>query len=474
MLWSAKVLPPQPVLIQELLETTDHGVVAIAQTAGQSGVSGVYVIKMQQDGTFGWSRMLGKALSEFAYGACASGDNGIYLCGSGCNTFNYVMKLNANGDQVWLKDYNVAGASLSAQRILKTENGLLLAGRVAVNGDNHLYIARLDDNGQWLGGKMFAVDKQPMVKSFVQSGAGCVLAGQFLGSDGGTFVMKTDAVGNPTWFRGLQTTSEQSINAVAMTDDHSIMCIGNMFFNANENVNMWLTKLDPNGNLLWTTAMGSPELNGAGYDDLYDIVSLKDNRFMITGYSNGGLVGITDAAGNGFCQYANATVNVTNLPIQTQIFTPSPTPCEMFTSTVLSLASSYTTVSSPSVCYGSFTNAPVDTSATGTDPIENEPALANDAAESVNVNVYPNPTKGECNVDITNLDAEATLQLFDQTGRLVLQKIIPAAQIKTSLSLGNLPNGTYGISLKSNDWVYYQGQSLNSNFFQVQQRNSFR
>jgi len=445
-LWSATVTPPQPVLIQELLETTDHGVVAVAQTTGQASQSRIYIVKMMQDGTFGWSKILEKTQSEFAYGACASNENGLFLCGSGCSTRNYILKLNANGDQVWMKDFNLVGATVGAQRILQTESGLMLAGRFNDGTSDFIYLARLNASGQWLGGKTFAVSDQPSIKAFVKSNdGGFLLAGQFATPTASPFVMKTDASGNPTWFKSLACSNVQSINGIASTEDHSILCVGNVFVSANENVNMLLTKLDPNGNMLWHASMGSDELNGAGYDDLYAIAPMGGNRFMVAGASNGGLLAITDEAGNGFCHYADVNVASVSLPLQTQVFSLSPVATEPFTGTVLSLASSYTTVVSPSVCYGNFTGAVTTT--TGTE-----------AVGETTVTLYPNPTQGDCNLDIKNLQVEATVFVYDMTGKMVLQKVIQPGQLRTTISLAGLANGTYAVNLKSDGAVLFQDQ----------------
>jgi hypothetical protein len=80
--------------------------------------------------------------------------------------------------------------------------------------------------------------------------------------------------------------------------------------------------------------------------------------------------------------------------------------------------------------------------ATGTySPVDNKMA----------VYVYPNPSNGMFNIQLPVTPAITTLELFNYTGQLVLQKEINAEINKTSLSVNGLPEGVYLLKIMSDD-----------------------
>lgn len=447
-LWCVSILPPSPVLIQSMVETSDNGIVAICQTTGTTNASKIYVVKILQDGAFAWARTLEKQQSEFAYGACASADNGIILCGSGCNTANYLLKLNQNGDQVWLRDYPVPTATVVAQKVmLMNDGGFVFTGRYQHGTDHSLYIARTDALGAMQYARMYTVPHQPQVKSIKTCpDGGYAIVGQFTSGDTNPFVMKLDGTGSAQWFKTVGGATTESLNDLAVASDNSIMCTGNAYVNENENVNMLLLKFDPAGQLMWHTTTGSELLNGAGYDDGLSIEKLDNGYFMVAGYSNGGFISVTDGGGNGFCHYSTASLTAESLPIQMQTLALSALANDAFIATSLPLGEMAFNPAAPMICYGNLN--------TGINDVETPPVLpAADSIVGATLTVYPNPTSGPFNMTVGNVTESSQLLITDLSGKVVHQGVIKSGETKFTTDLNDLSNGTYLVYLKSNGAV---------------------
>lgn len=72
------------------------------------------------------------------------------------------------------------------------------------------------------------------------------------------------------------------------------------------------------------------------------------------------------------------------------------------------------------------------------------------SADSGAVKVYPNPTHGIVNVELTtqtNECNEATVEIHDMEGRLVLTRVMPAPHFQIDIS--NFPTGIYILKIKN-------------------------
>lgn len=78
---------------------------------------------------------------------------------------------------------------------------------------------------------------------------------------------------------------------------------------------------------------------------------------------------------------------------------------------------------------------------------------------SNNIKVYPNPAKTVLNVE-ANIAAEVTMQLFDQTGRLVWTKINPTDKAKMEINVSTLPRGLYYVKILSGNKEIYNSKVL--------------
>ena len=112
------------------------------------------------------------------------------------------------------------------------------------------------------------------------------------------FLMKINSLGTRQWTTLLGTSSDDFAYSVATDDSGNIYVVGITNGNLNGNVNaggsdIFLTKYDSSGNLLWTRLIGT-----AGDDSSSGIVIDKSQNIYISGYVTGGLSGNTQLGGS--------------------------------------------------------------------------------------------------------------------------------------------------------------------------------
>jgi hypothetical protein len=446
--WHVKIDASFPLLIQSLVQTTDKGIVAVCQTSGIGGISKVYAIKVDLNGNLKYAKLFSKALSEFSYGAAATDDNSIVICGSGCTTSNYLLKLNQYGDQEWIKDFGIAQTITNAQRvIINDDNSITVAGREEENGNHYLYINQFDNNANFVSGKKYSVQHQPLVKAIIKSNDdGFILVGNFINSySANPFILKTDINGNAQWFKTIGTDEVESINDVIITNENQMILVGNIFINANENVDAMVLKMDMSGNIIWQFAAGSESLNGAGYDDALAISKANNDLYMITGFSNGGFVTVMDEQGNGFCHYVPINLDIVDENIQASTLQFAEIQNLPFNASTIGTSGNLIAVSSPSVCYGNFTGA--------TTSVETQ---ANDF-ENIDIKIYPNPSDGRFTIVLPpNRKEDATIQLFDLTGKEMMSRIVKSSEDQLKINQTEFSNGTYLLSVRIGNKIMKQ------------------
>lgn len=75
-------------------------------------------------------------------------------------------------------------------------------------------------------------------------------------------------------------------------------------------------------------------------------------------------------------------------------------------------------------------------------------AETNKSMQAIKVQLSPNPTQGEVEIAYTGLTGAATLQVFDITGRLMNELVLPVEQKEVTLLTATYPTGVYVVVLR--------------------------
>lgn len=453
-LWKKQIETNFPILIQSFAELSDRGIVAVCQMIASDNHAKIYLIKLDADGAFKWSKMLYKANSEFAYSIAAGADNDFYLCGSGCSTSNFILKMNAAGDQVWVKDLKAGITVGSAQRIAYRDNELVVTGRLESNGNSELYILKTDLNGNPLQARRVSMSKSFVTKvlKFTPDG-GYVIAGNYLTAEGidNPFILRADINMNPIWMKSYGAEGIETINDIAVTGNTELYVVGNIYINADQNINMLLFKTDALGTIQWQMHAGNEQLLGAGYDDALSVAATNDNHYMITGFSNGGFITKIDGVGNGFCFQRLLTLEVADVPLAMLNVSFQQNILGLFEESIINPQAGSLTLNAPDICYGNASN---NNNNNNQNNGNNSYVNSINATGKIEVNLYPNPSNGNLNIELTNeLSDPGLINIYDLSGKLLFsQEVQPFARFQ-KLENTALSNGTYLFQIYSRNEI---------------------
>ena len=444
-IWAKGITQTTNLIISGLCETLNGDIVAACQSTDTSGGGAqIALIRISADGSLLWFKLLHKQGSDFIYGIAADNENGVVLTGGGCSINHLILKADAEGNLLWMKDYSINGSTGSANKIIvNTDGTMFVSGRLNEGSLNFISLFMTDVNGSVLWGKKFLDAQQPVIKSFIKTSDNClIIGGTYIGGASpcnNPFLLKTDLSGNLLWFKRYGTNGIESINDLVPTNDGGAIVTGNIYLNQEENVNALLFKIDANGTLIWQKSIGNSEFNGAGYDDAYDICRISDHTYVITGMAYWAYLCSIDENGNGFCHESPVSLTVSN--VSTQIINTNYTPMNsnMFNVVDEIAATSNIFVGSPHTC--SSVNATEISE--GTDYENSESCL------------FPNPSDGNFNVNyLFPNEGSGLLELYDLTGKKLAVIELPAYNRSISLHYSFLPKGVYLYQLTSGGKVF--------------------
>jgi hypothetical protein len=196
----------------------------------------------------------------------------------------YVVKLDANGNLQWTKTIGGPESEEGNSLIQTSDGGYAIAGYTASFGAGgyDVYVVKLDANGnlQWtktIGGK-----KEDMGSSIIQtSDGGYVIAGvtqSFGAGKWDVYVVKLDANGNLQWTRTIGGPGDEIGQSLIQTSDGGYAIAGSTTsFGAGEG-DVYVVKLDAYGNLQWTKTIG-----GKNKDEGLSLIQTSDGGYAIAG-----------------------------------------------------------------------------------------------------------------------------------------------------------------------------------------------
>ncbi len=199
-------------------------VFATGTTLGQLGASSygqadAWVAKFDSEANQQWIKQLGTGAWDSSKGIATDSQGNVYITGyTGGNLAGkeaqesdaWVMKLDAQGNEIWKKQFGGSDHDVS--------------NAVAVDGQNNVYLA-----GYTLGG----------------------LSGNSKSAQASAWLTKLDAQGERVWLQELGTWGWTEASDVAVASDGMVYLTGSTNSNLLAQSDAWLAKYDADGNQKW-------------------------------------------------------------------------------------------------------------------------------------------------------------------------------------------------------------------------------
>lgn len=318
--------------LQAIITTSDGGYAMLGFSNSTDGdlitksiaVNDYWLLKLDALGNLQWSKTYGGSKDDrgqslvqttdggFALTGFAQSDDGDATNNEGFHD-NWILKLDAQGTVEWEKSFGFSGHDHSYD-ILQTEDGGYYfigflditsaradgntekGGTLTNHGVGEFWGTKIDDKGdlQWRG--YFGGSNNDRAHSVVRSDDGGYVMTGFTESEDfdisnsrGSYdfwVLKNDKDGNLLWENSFGGSGIEISQDIANTSDGGYVITGNTFSddtdvsNNNGESDIWLVKIDDDGNLVWQKTFG-----GSGFDAAESVSLSKDGGFIITGNS---------------------------------------------------------------------------------------------------------------------------------------------------------------------------------------------
>jgi hypothetical protein len=275
---------------RSLIKTSDGGYAIAGFTISFGAGSGdFYVVKLDANGNLQWTKTIGGPADEIGYSLIQTSDGGYAIAGI-TESFGaggkdvYVVKLDANGNLQWTKTIGGKSWDEGHSLIQTSDGGYAITGYTISFGAGgaDVYVVKLDARGnlQWtktIGGK-----HPDSGYSLIQtSDGGYAIAGitESFGAGGkDVYVVKLDANGNLQWTKTIGGKDFEYGYSLIQTFDGGYAIAGATYTFGAGGWDVYVVKLNANGNLQWTKTIG-----GKSWEAGHSLIQTSDGGYAITG-----------------------------------------------------------------------------------------------------------------------------------------------------------------------------------------------
>jgi len=283
-------------IANELIATAD-GYVLAGTTAGfGAGGNDMIVLKYNISGDLIWAKTLGSSGSEGG-GFIALANDGGYLALGSTNTYTVggtdilLAKFSPSGNLVWNKVIG-GGSDDSGGGLWVDSNGdIVINGATASFGvsANDVFVVKLNSTGNLIWAKTYGSPRGEGSSNVISSGdGGYLVAGGgniFSAEDSDTHFTKLDNNGNIVWSKTIGSSFNESGAIPVRTRDGNFALGGWTMggLGAVDN-DMFINKVDSAGNILWSKIIGLPG-NSVTKDMIKGFIQASDGSYVMTGES---------------------------------------------------------------------------------------------------------------------------------------------------------------------------------------------
>jgi hypothetical protein len=256
-----------------------------------AGKQDIWIMKLGENGNTEWEKTFDKDENDEAYSIIQTKDEGYAVAGStGVRVWRetncWVIKLDAKGNMEWENNFGETGWD-EIYSIIQTKDGNFITtgcvwSKGAGRGD--VRVAKLNKRGDLVWDKTFGGSENDEAYSIIQTNdGGCAVTGFTVLEDTGDrdfWVIKLDKDGYKVWDRTFGGTSEDWANSIIQSKNGNYMVAGWTKSMGAGKTDVWIVKLDKRGNLIWDKTFG-----GSENDEAHSIIQTEDGGYAVVGWT---------------------------------------------------------------------------------------------------------------------------------------------------------------------------------------------
>ena len=312
----------------DIIQTNDGGYAVAGSTLSKgAGEGDAWLIKLDNKGNRVWERTYGGNKDDTISSLIQTTDGGYVVAGytkskgAGGDDF-WILNLDSQGNMLWDKTFGGSGDDVAISIIQTNDGGYALVGLTTSKGAGgyDAWLLKLDNQGNKLWDKTFGGDSDDYVLSLIQNDDyNYILSGytvSFGAGGGDAWVIKMDDKGNIVWDKNLYKEDAwvikmddkgnivwdkrgidfEAITSLIQIPDGNYFAVGfiiskgktyNMYTKEGteelwkiDKCNIWLTKLDNQGNIIWDKI-----LSGSENELAYSLIQTIDGGYAIAGFT---------------------------------------------------------------------------------------------------------------------------------------------------------------------------------------------
>ncbi len=447
--------------VGESIEATSDGgyVVVGSTTSNTSGNTDVYLLKLDSQINVVWSWAIGGTNNDWGYAVKQTYDKG-YIIATSSNSYGnggydaVLMKRDSLGNYQWTKKYGGNDWDFVYDLTITYDSGFVFCGETYNNtvGQSDVFVVRTNKNGDTLWTKTIGGNLIDKGNSIIEtSDSSIVIAGLTNTTTDSTqaYVIKLSKTGQLLWDSAYGGNGYDLANSIIETANGEYVIAGTTTsFNANNDKDVYLVRIDSNGTLIWQNFFGN-----AGEEEVFDVHEDFQGNLIN--------VGFTASAGAGG---KDAILFYISAPGGWMSISPSygTSLDELFKGFAIGLNGNFCMLGTTN-SYGSGLNdvfiVRVDTIFANQPTIlitfnDSIPLTIKDTKNNSIVSIYPNPTQQFLMISISEIKENTPyfFELYDLQGKSILKKEI--TNTSTTLNLSQLSKQIYVFKLfKENEIV---------------------
>jgi len=268
-------------------QTIDGGYILCGSTGSFGTVNeDLWLLKTDAYGEILWTKIYGGNHYDIGLSVQQTTDGGYIICGRTYSFGNWgnedlwLIKTDANGDTVWTKTLSGIGHAAGQSVQQTNDGGYIIVGNTStfLEGSD-VWLVKTDANGDTIWTKKYEGSEDESGKTVQQTNDGgyiitgstnfkaipqnisCIFDSNENNyesnehGDSDLLIIKTDASGDTIWTKTYGGDKYDCGNSILQTNDNGFILVGeaNLF---EDGGNVWLIKIDFNGDTLWTKNYG--------------------------------------------------------------------------------------------------------------------------------------------------------------------------------------------------------------------------
>lgn len=292
---------------REIEPTSDGGFILVGSTGSfGNGSSDIYLVKIDSNCIHQWSKAIGGTNVEWGYSVKQTFDGGYIIAGY-TNSFGaggydmYLVKTDSLGDTLWTKTYGGSDWDFGYSIQITPDSGFIICGETYSfgNGNSDVYVVKTNKSGDILWTKAFGGTDTDIGHSVIISNdSNYVIVGETssFGLDSSdVYLLKIDQNGDTLWTKRYGGTKDDIGYGIDKTSDNGYIIVGSTNSFSPGDKDVYMLKTDSLGILEWTSLQGDITINTDTDDEGRDVKQLPDGKYIIIGYTKSfGILGVSN------------------------------------------------------------------------------------------------------------------------------------------------------------------------------------